>query len=132
MKKLWCLEGEKIWEKNSDGILQFFFLEMKWREWREFKRKRERDFSGQSEVAISPTPWGARGPHATREVLWPWVPRLPHGLGSVAFGHALLSRAPSRSSAVSWASELRFQIHFWITNRDSLTHDADYTTLKNG
>ena len=29
MKKLWCLEGEKIWEKKSDGITQSFLLENK-------------------------------------------------------------------------------------------------------
>ena len=54
MKKLWCLEDEKIWEKNLTGILQFFFLKMKWGEWREIKRRREKRKMGQSQVATTP------------------------------------------------------------------------------
>ena len=65
MRKLWCLEGEKIGEKNSDGILNFFFLKMKWREFGNLKgRERERIF-GQSKEATSPIPVG--GVWATRD-----------------------------------------------------------------
>ena len=55
-------------------------FEYKWRE----KRWRKEGFSGQSKGAMSPTPWGVHGPHGSRGVLWPWVPRLLHGLGHVA------------------------------------------------
>ena len=70
-----------------------------------------------------------------------WEQRAPLAVGPTASltarpcGHTrsrLLSRAPSVLQPISWASELRFRICFWITNRDSLTHDYDYSTLKNG
>ena len=73
-----------------------------------------------------------------------WGPReqrAPFPVGPTASltgwpsGHTwftLLSRAPSVRRPISWASDLRFRIRFRITNRDSLTHDYDYSTLKNG
>ena len=71
----------------------------------------------------------------------PWEQRTPLPVGPTAShtswpsGHTwfpLLSRAPSVRRPISWASDLRFRICFWITNRDSLTHNYDYSTLKNG
>ena len=128
MRKLWCLEVGKIWEKNSDGNSKLFLLKMNWREWRGFKKEeRGGNFWPIKEGHLSPAPWGARGPHGGREPLWSWGPRLgPH----VASWPLSPSRTPSRSSAISWAFELQFRIRFRITNRDSLTHDKDYTNLK--
>ena len=47
------------------------------------------------------------------------------------FGRAT-SRAPLAFFSRIRASELRIRIRFRITNRDSLTHDDNYETLKNG
>ena len=48
----------------------------------------------------------------------------------------LLAEQPPRAPLAFFsrirASELRIQIHFRITNHDSLIHDDDYETLKNG
>ena len=118
---------QNLWNVHQD-------LQQVWREGEGFKKRREKDFRGQSPWATSPSRGGrvrltgaespsGREPHG-----------LPHGLGKMAHGLPHLSRALSGSLAISWASELRFWIHFWITNRDSLSHDYDYDykTLKNG
>ena len=69
---------------------------------------------------------------------WPesWLGRVAHGLHTWKPCHGLwppsFSRAPLTFFSRIWASELRIRIHFWITNRDSLTHDEDYETLTNG
>ena len=92
--------------------------------------KREEDVS-QSEAAMS-APRDAWATRDQRGSLAVGPMASTRGGQCMAFGHVCLSRAPSRSSAVSWASELRFRIRFWITNRDSLTHNYDYKNLKNG
>ena len=75
---------------------------------------------------------GQRVPHVAREELWPCGTRGPHvATLSLAFGRAT-SRAPLAFFSRIRASELRIRIRFRITNRDSLTHDEDYETLKNG
>ena len=71
-------------------------------------------------------------PHVAREGLWPCGTRGPHvATPSLAVGQAT-SRAPLAFFSRIRASELRIRIRFRITNRDSLTHDKDYETLKNG
>ena len=37
MRKLWCLEVEKNWEKIIDGISHFFFLKENGGNWRDLK-----------------------------------------------------------------------------------------------
>ena len=76
-------------------------------------------------------------PHHPLAVGGAWASRgqrAPLAVGPMAslMAWAVFSRAPSVLQPVSWASELRFRICFWITNRDSLIHDEDYKTLKNG
>ena len=93
---------------------------------REDIRRREKEIEDQSNEAMSPPGRGGRvGLTGAESPLGRGAHGLPHG-------QQPLSRAPSVLQPVSWASELRFQIRFWIMNRDSLTHDDDYTTLKNG
>ena len=87
----------------------------------------------QSEEATSPIPVG--GAWATRDQRGVLAvgPTASTRVGlCMAFGHANLSRAPLMFFSRIRASELWFRIHFWITNHDSLTHDYDYKTLKNG
>ena len=45
------------------------------------KEEREGKYWPTTRGHISPAPWGVRGPHGGREPLWPWGPRLTHGLG---------------------------------------------------
>ena len=116
-------------EENSDGKMQFFLLENQMeRDGGKIKEERE-EITDQSQEATSPLAvggtWASRGQ------------RAPLAMGPTARPSGLMactnfSRAPSVLQPVSGASELRFRIHFWITNRDSLMHDDDYTTLKNG
>ena len=133
MRKLWCLEVGKIWEKILTGILSFFFLKTNWREWRGFKRRREKVFRANTKRPRHPPRGGRVGLTGPERVPGRGPHGLPHGEGHTwSHGHFSLSRALSRSSAVSWEFELRFRIRLWITNRDSLTHDYDYKTLKHG
>ena len=88
---------------------------------------------GQSGEATSPQAvggtWASRGQRAPLAVgPTAFLTARPSGLTACT----IFSRAPSHFSALSWASELWFGIRFWITNHDSLMHDEDYTTLKNG
>ena len=79
MRKLWCLEVEKIGEKNIDGISQFFFLETNGGNWRDLKRMRRRAFLSTKfrDQASHPT-CGARVPHVARELAGPCGTRPPH------------------------------------------------------
>ena len=91
-------------------------------------RRRERRIPGQ----ITPGRGGRVGLTGAESPFGRGAHGRPHGVGQGA-SRLLTSLARSLgSSAVSWASELRFQIRFWITNHDSLMHDDNYTTLKNG
>ena len=83
MKKLWCLEGEKIWEKNSDGITHSLLLEneMEGMEGNQKEEREEKRKMGQSIVATSPQPmggtWATRGQRASLAV----GPTAPTRLG---------------------------------------------------
>ena len=93
MKKLWCLEGEKIWEKKSDGITQSFLLENKM-EGMEGNKKEEREGKmDQSRVATSPQPmggaWATRGQRGSMAV----GPTAPTRLGPRGLLATFASRA---------------------------------------
>ena len=93
--------------------------------------KRE-DVVSQSEAATS-APRGGRVAHTGAEgAPGRGAHGLNHGQPMWPTAWAVLSRALSVRRPVSRASELRIRIRFRITNRDSLTHKNDYTTLKNG
>ena len=125
--KFWKLE-RKFWRETSIFLLNF---QNGGREGR--NRRRERGQGSQSRGATSPPGCGGRVAHTGAESA---PGRGAHGLinGQPKWptAWAVLSRVPSVLQPVSWASELWFRICFWITNRDSLTHDKNYTTLKNG
>ena len=132
MKKLWCLEGEKIGRKILTGFYNFS-------SWKQNGGNGGNLKGGEREIFQANQRWPHHPPRGGR--VGHTGPEGSSGRGSHGshtawatwpFGHALLSRAPSRSLAVSWASKLWFWICFRITNCDSLTHDNDYTTLKNG
>ena len=68
--------------EKSDGSVSISLIEMKWKEWREIKKEeREGKFWPTTMGHVSPALWGAHGPHGGREPLWPWGPRLTHGVG---------------------------------------------------
>ena len=96
MRKLWCLEVEKIGEKILDGISNFFLLENKWREMEAFKRKeREGHFWPIKIGHISPVPmWGTC---ATWDLRAGWPVRHK---ASTWGGHGASPTHLSRSSAV--------------------------------
>jgi hypothetical protein len=97
------------------------------------ERERGKILANQKRPHQPLAPCGARGPHGTRGLVWPCGTRPPHGVAkAMAFGHACFSRAPLTFFDRIRASELRFRIHFWITNRDSLMHNEDYETLTKG
>ena len=126
MRKIWCFENLKIGEDLLTGKLKLFFFIFQMEREREDIRRREKDQMGQWCEATSPPGRGGRvGLTGAKSPLGRGAHGLPHG-------RQPLSRAPSVLQPVSWASEQRFQIRFWITNHDSLMHDEDYTTLKNG
>ena len=114
--------GENVLREIRIFLLEFFKME------REREREREeiggerRRFSTNHVVPHHPQAVGGAWP--TREQ------RVLQAVGPTAW--AVLSRAPSVRRPVSRASELRIRIRFRITNRDSLMHDNDYTTLKKG
>ena len=138
MKKLWCLEDEKIWEKNLTGFFAIFLLEIKWREWRGFKKRREERIFGQSKRATSAQPspvWGASatqgqtaplaveptaptrlGPHVAS-----WPP-LPLTRSLMFFSRILGIRTPILnpfSDYEPWLSYARRQLHNfekWLRN----------------
>ena len=92
-------------ERKTDGILDFFFLKMNLREWKGFKRRREREFLGQSEVATSPIPvggvwatWDQRGPLAVG-------PTAPTRLGQCG----LWPRSPLKRSLTFFSRILGIQ-----------------------
>ena len=133
MRKLWCLEVEKIGEKNIDRISQFFFLETNGGNWRDLKRKEEGHFCPQKLGQDQPSPCVGRVCHTWLES---WLGRVAHGLHTWKSCHGLwppsFSLAPLTFFSRIRASELRFRIRFRIMNCDSLTHDDDYETLTNG
>ena len=102
--------------------------------------EREREEIGGERRTTSANQVRPRHPLAMGGAWASWGQRAPLAVGPTASLTArpsgltawvVFSRAPSVLQPVSWASELRFQIRFWIMNRDSLTHDENYTTLKN-
>ena len=117
------------WEKlgeNSDGKLAIFFLKISngEREGRNRRREKTKPTNGvrpRHPLAVGGV-WPTRGQRSLKAV----------GPTATHTAWAVFSRAPLVLQPVSWASELRYWIRFRITNRDSLTHDDDYTTLKNG
>ena len=68
---------------------------------------------------------GTRGQRGVLHVWHTWLTR-----GQQVWPMALL--VPLAFFSRIQASELRIRIRFWITNRDSLTHDEDYKTLQKG
>ena len=54
----------------------------------------EREGFRANEVRLrQPRPWGARGPHGGKELLWPWGPRPPSRRGPSGLMATHLSRA---------------------------------------
>ena len=134
MRKLWCLEVEKIGEKTLDGISKLFFLKTNGGRWRDLKGKRRGAFLSNKIRPHQPSPRVGRVCHTGTEG---WLGRVAHGLHTWWQGHGLwpscFSRAPLTFFSRIRASELRFWICFRITNCDFLTHDDDDSeTLTNG
>ena len=102
MRKLWCLEVEKIGEKNIDGISQFFFLKTNGGNWRGLKRMGIRAFlSTKFEDQASLPTCGVRVPHGTRGLVGPCGTRPLHvDAYALAFGHLASPAHLSRSSAI--------------------------------
>ena len=128
MRKISENAGERAYGKLKLFLLIFQNGEIEGR-----NRRREKEHFSQPSGATSPPGRGGRVAHTGAESA---PGRGAHGLinGQPMWptAWAVLSRAPSVLRPVSWASKLRFRIRFRITNRDSLTHDYDYTTLNNG
>ena len=121
--KIW-----KCWRESLRETETFSSYFSKWREREGRNRRREKEHISQPSGATSPPSHGGRVAHTGAESAHGLINSQP--MWPTAW--AVLSRAPSVLRPVSWASELRFQIRFRITNCDSLTHDEDYTTLKKG
>ena len=85
MRKIWCFEVLKFWREFLTGNSIFFFLKWIGGNGRDLKGGERGNFWANQRWPHHPSPWGVRGSHGTREVLWPWVPRLTHGLAK--FGH---------------------------------------------
>ena len=125
----------KNWNFRGEGWREFLKILLgnsKWeREGR--NRRRERGLFDQSCGATSTPGRGGRVAHTGAEgAPGRGAHGLNHGQPMWPTAWAVLSRAPSVRRPVSRASELRIRIRFRITNRDSLTHENDYTNLKNG
>ena len=119
--------------ENSRRETENFLLENSNGEREGRNRRREKEGTGQPCGAMSPPGRGGRVAHTGAEAApGRGAHGLNHGQPMWPTAWAVLSRAPSVRRPVSLAFELRIRIRFWITNRDSLTHDNDYTTLKNG
>ena len=133
MRKLWCLEVEKIGEKISYGISNFFFLKTNGGKWEYLKGRERRNISANHRRPHHPwAVWGVWATQDQRAGLAVWHTASTRGGLAKANGHGCFSRAPRTFFDRMWASELRFRIHFWITNRDFLMHNDDYETLTNG
>ena len=129
MRKLWCLEVEKIWEKIINGISQFFFLENKWRELERFKKNGKKGKIVQTNEAFQTCPRVVSVCHTWSERD---SGRVAHVASLLGLWPSKLPRAPLAFFSRIRASKLRIRIPFWITNHDSLTHNEDYETLTNG
>ena len=133
MRKIWCFENLKFQRRGLTGNLIFLLGNSKMREREGRNRRREKRVYDQSRGATSPPGRGGRVAHTGAEgAPGRGAHGLNHGQPMWPTAWAVLSRALSVRRPVSRASELRIRIRFRITNRDSLTHDYDYSTLKNG
>ena len=115
MRKLWCLEVEKIGEKILDGISNFSSWKTNGGNWRDLKGRREGHFCptkiGQTSQAHV---WGACATRDQRAGWVVWHTASTRGGKAMAFGHLASPAHLSCSSAVFGHPNSDFESFFGL------------------